>query len=161
MCCLSVLWDKYKCLARSKSEKILTIFKLYFSHPFCKKGLGLPAENTRDRLQRWRRTYRSSLLIVQCYVEMSSKCLLRRTGREELNRFAVSLAFPLYTSISHRSCTICSKSIYGELWTMMSILSQSSILSNIQCTVSSNEVNVLRNFVTVLEYYFWEVIVTK
>jgi hypothetical protein len=24
-----------------KSKKILAIFKLYFSHPFCKKGLGL------------------------------------------------------------------------------------------------------------------------
>jgi hypothetical protein len=61
-----VLYDKYKCLERSKSEKILTIFKLYFSQPFCKKGLGLPAENTHgDGRQRWRRTYRSSLLIVQ------------------------------------------------------------------------------------------------
>jgi hypothetical protein len=70
MCCLSVLWDKYKCLERSKSKKILTIFKLYFSRPFCKKG---PAENTHNRLQRWRPTYRSSLLIVQrrrsCFVE--------------------------------------------------------------------------------------------
>jgi hypothetical protein len=59
---------------------MLTIFKLYFSHPFCKKGLGLPAENTHNRLQRWRPTYRSSLLIVQwnkvsVVMEMASFCL--------------------------------------------------------------------------------------
>jgi hypothetical protein len=29
-----------KCLERSKSEKILTIFKLYFSHHFVKKDWG-------------------------------------------------------------------------------------------------------------------------
>jgi hypothetical protein len=28
-------------LKKVKSEKILPIFKLYFSHPFCKKGLRL------------------------------------------------------------------------------------------------------------------------
>jgi hypothetical protein len=35
-----VLYDKYKCLERSKSEKILTIFELYFSHHFVKKDWG-------------------------------------------------------------------------------------------------------------------------
>jgi hypothetical protein len=33
------LWDK--CLEESAIKKMLTIFKLYLSHPFCKKGLGL------------------------------------------------------------------------------------------------------------------------
>jgi hypothetical protein len=69
---------------------------LYFSHPLCEKGQGLTAENTHGRLQRWRRTYRSSLVIVQCFaisrVELvpSHGASLRRHG-DKYNIFSVSI----------------------------------------------------------------------